>query len=365
MSNSDNATFSYVKALYELSYNTTLIGRVKMFLRFLYNLWSWFSRWTRLRKLTAKGKPARIGLKVQKWIAVPSIQVGAEAVAAATAAESSAAGTGANTAGTVGAAAVGTGTTTASIFALVTLAAASVIGVVVLTDSGSPTRRALPTDRQSLGADAPAEEAYTIHDDYSKQPVGETQVVAVEPVIRDAAGGQAPTDAGINVDVTVPADAQRRRRRRHNQVTIDDNISVEDTAADAGQPRITIGVTQAPTVPDVTPPRPMPPAPKKEPTLTVNENRLQLGRGSRTPPTPSTVITQMQREALKEAITVVKFCIDTRGGVASTAVKQSSGIEVADVHALEVVKARRYRIFREEGEAIPVCTHSTVRLKAP
>jgi TonB family protein len=104
------------------------------------------------------------------------------------------------------------------------------------------------------------------------------------------------------------------------------------------------------------------PSPFARPTvvpLTAIES--QLISGDREVRLPPALVRELAGKGLKQAIVMVKLCIDTGGAVATTEIVKSCGHAGADQSVASKVRAWRFRPYLVAGQPAPVCTMKVFR----
>jgi hypothetical protein len=105
------------------------------------------------------------------------------------------------------------------------------------------------------------------------------------------------------------------------------------------------------------PPPPPTGSPKIVPAVALEQQRL-AGNKAIAPPDP--VKQQVAADGKQRLVAVVKLCIDDTGEPESTKMMKSSGYPAYDGRLqLEIMTRWRYRPFKVNGRAVPVCTAIT------
>lgn len=104
-----------------------------------------------------------------------------------------------------------------------------------------------------------------------------------------------------------------------------------------------------------------PPPPKPEKPQIVQQTALEASRisGDKNIQPPDTVKTQISRDGKNRVMAVVKMCLTEGGSVKSLNVIKSSGYDAYDRQIKAKMNQWKYRPFKVNGKAVPVCSAIT------
>jgi protein TonB len=98
--------------------------------------------------------------------------------------------------------------------------------------------------------------------------------------------------------------------------------------------------------------------PPKVPIVAIEAQRVAGNRDIRL---PDAVKVALIARGQTQVTAAVKLCLDARGTPDRVQVLGSTGFEAADAHIRDEIGAWRYRPYRVNGQAVPVCTAVTLR----
>lgn len=104
------------------------------------------------------------------------------------------------------------------------------------------------------------------------------------------------------------------------------------------------------------PPPPEPQKPHIVPQVVLKEYRIS---GEKRIGPPESVKSLMVKQGMSKTVITVKMCLTKGGSVKSVRVLKSSGFDAYDNRIKQKMKQWKYRPFKVNGKAVPVCTSVT------